>query len=38
MHVLAAISDGFHGPVSVIVIIVIAVIVIGVVMSKLLRR
>jgi hypothetical protein len=38
MHVLAAIKDGFHGPVTYVVVAIIVIIVVGTVVSKLFRR
>jgi hypothetical protein len=38
MHVLAGIKDGFHGLVSYVAIAAIVIIVVGIIVSKLVRR
>ena len=38
VHVLAAISGGFHGPISIIILIVIVVIGVGVIAARFFRR
>jgi type IV secretory pathway VirB2 component (pilin) len=38
MHVLASIKDGFHGPVTYVVIAIIAIIIVGIIARKLFRR
>jgi hypothetical protein len=38
MRVLAAISHGFHGPVSIVIFIAIVVIIAGVIAARLFRR
>jgi hypothetical protein len=38
VHVLAAIKDGFHGPVTYVVVAAIVIIVVGIIVSKLVRR
>jgi hypothetical protein len=38
MHVLAAISHGFHGPVTIVIFIAIVVIIVGVIAARFFRH